>query len=398
MLSRIGDFIFQVREIMFNEIRMLEGQSRYDVFRQWQHALQHGFNALELRAPVVETALDTSYAGPSDFLTMGFNLVRKWTAANSTLPHFAWLVDHPVYHAMFFMPGASGMPANHDACLLGSVDYTWVRFAREVYGFPHIHFLPHGGSLNLARVPNWERRPLDVVFFGSCEDFETLTAELRTSAKALYPALQPLEQDFHYGLQQSLDEQVWRTARGLFANTEQALFFLNAFFPLLDRLHRCRDRCATLQSISRHEVHVYGAGPWDQARLPDNFVVHPAVSYAEAIEIMGKAKVLLNHTPTLNGGAHERIFDALLSGCYVLTTPSDYLKHEMPFLPAVRFFRPEKRALLDNTIEALLNDPGNRDRIRMSQALVMKKHHMFQRARVIVELIKERWKQRNSFV
>jgi spore maturation protein CgeB len=382
---------------MTPEIRILDGLSRYDVFRNWQPALRNGFDQIGIRASVVPVGWDHEPGSNGHTVTLGFNLVRQWSVSNLQRPHFAWTVDHPNYFGNFFLTRQGGLLVNPDCCALGCVDYQWAQFAREVYGFPHMSFLPHAAVQSVATEPDWSSRKYDAVFFGSLEQPEKYVEALHRKALNYAPPTWPLIQifldHFRYGNGISLARWMWDTMRANHWPDDIRLLFLNAFFPDADSAHRYRNRMETFRSIRHHTVHVFGMKPWREIGLLPNVVVHDEVPYSEALNIMKQARVLLNHAPTLTGGGHERVFDALLSGCFVVSTGSEFLAAEFPGGEGVRFYSGEKPEI-DELLDAVLTDPESCDRVRAAQKTVLLRHTMSNRAVEIITLIQERWPDR----
>ena len=83
---------------MTPEIRILDGLSRYDIFRNWQSALRDGFDRADIPASIVPLGRDYEPGSNGHTVTLGFNLVRHWSVSNLQRLHFAWTVDHPNFH------------------------------------------------------------------------------------------------------------------------------------------------------------------------------------------------------------------------------------------------------------------------------------------------------------
>jgi hypothetical protein len=288
---------------------------------------------------------------------------------------------------------------NPDCCAVGSVDFKWARFARDVYGFPHVYFLPHASVQSTAADPDWSSRTYDAVFFGSLESPADIVEGLRNKAQQYaapaWPFIQNLLDRFRYSNGPSLDWWIWDTVRANRWPEDIARVFMNVFYPGIDSAHRYRDRIETFRSVRRHTVHVFGQGPWHAVGLSPNVIVHDPVPYAEALKIMKQARVLLNHTPTLTGGGHERVFDALLSGCFVVSTASDFLAAEFPRGEGMRFYS-SGGAEIDDLLDSVLADPASADRVRAAQKIVLLRHTMSKRALDLLDLIKARWPDRFS--
>jgi N-acetylneuraminate synthase len=387
--------IFETGAVMIEEMRILEGQSRYNIFTNWQQALQKALAQIGIRASIVPVTAPYSDREERRTLTLGFNLVRYWATENRNQPHFAWMVDHPVFMGAFYLSRFSRMPMNPDRCMVGSVDFKWTQFAREIFGFPHVHFLPHATVLDSPVTPNWRERSMDIVFFGSVEQPDDHIRQLRATLEKFSipggPILDRIIEGFSYADGRTLDMTTWELIRKLNWHRETALIFLNAFFPGLDNFHRYRSRIQTLASIRRHEVHVFGTGPWKSLHLPDNIIIHDPVPHSEALSIMRQARILLNHTPSLSGGAHERIFDAVASGCHVLTTPSDYLSAEFPGHTGISMYGERERSNLDEMLNTILHDPAASTGIVAAQQTVFRRHSMAVRAARIRDIVQNRW-------
>lgn len=382
---------------MMPDIRILHGLSRYDIFRNWQSALRDSFDRLGVPASIMWIGRDDEPGSNGHTVTIGFNLVRHWSVSNLQRLHVAWTVDHPNFLGNFFLASRVRIPVNPDCCALGSVDFKWAQFAREVYGFPSIYFLPHASSQFFATEPDWSSRRYDAVFFGSLEQPENLVRNVHQKAQkyvpATWPFLQNLLENFRYSGGRSLDRWMWDTTRANRWSEDIARPFLSAFYPDIDSALRYRHRRETFRSVLRHTVHVFGQGPWREIGLPPNMVVHDAVSYAEALNIMKQARLVMNHAPTLTGGGHERVFDALLSGCFVVSTGSEFLAAEFPDGEGVRFYSGDGLEI-DDLLDSVLADPASCDRVRAAQKNVLLRHTMASRAVDLLTLIKERWPDR----
>ncbi len=373
---------------MIDEIRILQGDSRYDVFRQWQQALQHGLQQMGVHARIVSVAEEATLPATDNTVSLGFNLVRQWTVAGRERRHVAWTVDHPAHVADFFFPQVSRMPVNPDRCLVASVDQYWAQFAREVYGFPRAGFLPHATACAAATAPDWSARAYDVVFIGSLAAPDRLAAELRKTAGPFQAVVDDLL-GYRYDSGRRLDAALLDAGRRRGLAGGQLLFFFNAFFPLLDQYHRNRHRLEALQSLGRQAVHVFGDGDWSRVSLPAHVVRHPAVPFADVPGLLAQARVLLNSSPAHAGGAHERVFDALACGCAVLTTPSVFLAAEFGAGQGLAFYGAPGMPPPQDQAAAWLGDPARATAaVAAAQAQVMARHTMTARAADLLALIR----------
>ena len=380
------------------EIRILQGQSRYDIFSVWQSALREALERFGISACVVPVHQDHPPGSNGNTVSLGFNLVRHWSAENRRNLHVVWAVDHPNFLGQYFLAPYGRMAVDYHHCVLASVDLRWAEFAREVYGTPGVYFLPHASVLDKAATPDWSARPLDVVFFGSFEEPEALATRLResvkTNAAATWPFIETFLNEFRYATGHTLDRAVWDAMSRLSWPPDIARVFLNAFYPDLDSYHRYRNRAGVMRSIRKTLVHVYGGGPWSGLSLPENIVVHDSVTYPEALRIMRQAKIVLSHAPTLSNGGHERVFDAILSGCFVASAESSFLRCEFPEPAGIQFYDCEELSGADSLFSRILADPAAPERVRIAQQVVLDRHTMTQRAGAVLYLLRNRWPER----
>lgn len=71
-------------------------------------------------------------------------------------------------------------------------------------------------------------------------------------------------------------------------------------------------------------IDVFGAG-WEQVPFAAKLRLHGAVSYQENLKAMTQAKIVVTDQAEFNGGAHDRVFTAMLSGAAVIGEYSEYL-------------------------------------------------------------------------
>jgi hypothetical protein len=182
-----------------------------------------------------------------------------------------------------------------------------------------------------------------------------------------------------------LDIMLWQMGTEMGFSKEHICLMTNALFPLLDMYFRNVSRLAALRSIRQIEVHIFGKGPWRECGLGNNFHIHEPVPYTEVLDILSRTRILFNHTPTLHQGMHERILDALASGCAVLSTESAYLAEQFPFNPAIQTFSAANPQQANLLLRRMLRVAHPAARIRDAQDILARHHTMLSRARTIAE-------------
>ncbi|MFZ0565472.1 MAG: glycosyltransferase [Chlamydiales bacterium] len=247
-------------------------------------------------------------ADPPD-LTFSFSDIR---GANQTpvgdlwqIPHLSYLIDPAIY----FLHQLKG-----DYSYIACVDEEDYQFVRSL-NFDRALFLPHGVDRDLF-TPIETDRPYELVFFGSCIDFE----KVALSWKEKYDP--------------STRNLLHEAARLVLA--DEKISILSALVKLgvgetnlplwhheVDLYTRGKDRVDLIHSLKDYPIHIWGEGPWK--KYNPEAEIHTPIAFEQTIEIMKKAKVVLNSSPRFKGGVHERILYALMCGCMVVTGENPFV-------------------------------------------------------------------------
>lgn len=371
------------------------GQSQYDIFGHWHEQLRAGFAKQGVTAQILRDPRAVAVCDSGDgTVSIGFNLVGCRLGGGPERRHIAWSVDHPVFNEPFFRKRRENPQFGRSIELL-FVDRSRCFFAEECLAAPPTHFLPHAASAPFAEISDWAARPYDLVFFGTMEFPDKYKKQLLEGAATVSPAMvRLLEQvlaEYSYEAGRPLDLEFWNlldTSFHLSREDLQKLFL--GLFPLFELYCRYQHRIRFFRSIRSHRVHVFGNGPWDQIGLTPNITVHPAISHLEIPEVLRQSKLVVNHAPVHREGSHERVFDALASGCGVLSTPSTYLSEEFGPQQGLAFCPSGQEPQLDEQLAGWLGS-DRRVEIRMGQQRVRTGHTMDVRAKQLLHLIKQRW-------
>jgi spore maturation protein CgeB len=115
--------------------------------------------------------------------------------------------------------------------------------------------------------------------------------------------------------------------------------------------------------------------------LPGNITIEHPVPFGRVSELMQQSRVVLNCSPSHAGGAHERIFDAVMCGAAVVTTPSSYVSRLFSGESAVR-----AGASANEAVHEFMNQPERTNRqVGLSQQIVCQNHRFGNR---VDELLK----------
>ncbi len=377
------------------KVRLLAGGSQYGIFDHWQRALKSGFEANGVEADVLSIFQEAVLPPDDDVVSLGFNLIRHWEAPLvEQKRHVVWGVDNPAYCYPFFQEHLK-KPNVEQSTLLGFVDRTRCRLADEVLGFSGARFLPHGASAPFCSAEDWGARPLDTVFFGSLGSLEESEQKLLKAAASLSSSavglMQAMIRDFTFESSVPSDFIFWEILKKNLSAPVEPLrrIFMFLFVPL-DRYLRIRHRIRFLSALKDTPIHIFGNGEWDQVELHGDSAVHEPLDHVQVCETMQRSKIVINNGPVFPEGSHERVFDALHSGCAVLSTPSLYFTEEFGDGSGVFICPAGEEAGMSAQIADCLG-VDRREEIRAGQTRVCRAHTMTVRSRQILQMIERRW-------
>lgn len=278
------------------------------------------------------------------------------------IPHVACLVDAP---QMFL---ALTQSSNS---IITSIDRHFCESFLSM-DFPNALFMPLAAEAKLAGEPLIEddsNRPYDVLmpasFFGDHD-------ALRTSWK----------QKYHRLLCDALDEAIETTFNDTETSYIQALaqaiekrlnidstFDVHSIdmMQVLDELERYikgKDRVEIVKGITDAEIHIVGndSKKWKEflGSKQSNVIFHDEVSYSEIIKMMKKSKIVLNSSPGIKNGAHDRVFIGLAAGALVLTNENIYMNENFESEKDILYYRPKYWSLANDLVNKYLADSSKR--------------------------------------
>lgn len=274
------------------------------------------------------------------------------------IPHVSFLVD-PVFYSTFLVESPYSIITCVDRSDLAVL---------ESSNFKSAFFWPHAVERELAFESNTER-PLDVVFLGSCYDYESLRVSWQqrnpeSINKVLDDAIDLVFSHEHISLAQAL-VQAWNAS----GNQPGGVDFMTLYY-YLDNYTRGKDRVELIRSITDVPVHVFGELSPDNAvgilgwapylAAQKNVTVHPSVPFKEALQIMKQSKIVLNSMPFFRDGTHERIFSALACGGLCITSESIYLRDHFRDGEGVVFYSSKHRKDVNPFINDILKHEHKR--------------------------------------
>ena len=262
-------------------------------------------------------------------------------------------------------------------------------------GFNNYFFLPHAVEKEMKHNPA-SNRPLDVVFFGTCYDYEAL----RENWEKKYPrAVCRVIEDAIELNQKNLSlpffevfEEVWKLSKldptGI--DLAELAFYVDFYVRGLDRVE-------LLRAINDVEVHVYGSvgegfygsmvKGWEYYLAgKSNVIIHPSVLLDKTFEILKQAKVSLNSMPFFKNGSHDRIFSGLACGSLVLSTENIYIRENFLENEGVEFYRPKEWHKVNEVLSPYLKDENKRvEAVSKGQQKVLQNHTWDNRVQTILK-------------
>lgn len=302
------------------------------------------------------------------------------------IPHLSIILD-PVLYSLDY--------THSPLSLLSCVDRS-DQAALQSMGFTSSFFWPHAASPDIATAPEGDR-PYEVVFIGSCYDYESLRADWQenlsaSEMKVLDHAIELFTGDRFISLSEALSQACAAAGPDFQPGTN-----LMTLFFYLDYYERGKDRIGLVRSIRDAHVHIFGdinsdlrsniLGWKDYLKDQPNVTIHPPVPFQETFEILKKSKISLNSSPFFRNGSHERVFNAIVCGALALSSESLYLRETLPEGSGLQFYQINGLEDVNGQVNAILKDEKSRCRqVRKGQEIIQKHHTWDCRAG---ELIKE---------
>ena len=240
------------------------------------------------------------------------------------IPHVACIVDTPThFFSLVHSPNT----------IITNTDRHGCAFFRGL-GAQRVLFMPHGVDRTLAERISDEPRTIDVAMFTSLIDYKAI----RDSWKQKYasPLASAIEEASAIVLNDTaissteafvaaLDQQVKSGA----AIDPKSINFIEVLDDL-DMYIKGKGRIDLLRAIEETPVALYGAAAetatWsDYLSDRPNITIHDPVPFAQVLDLMAQSKIVLNNSPWVKGGAHERLLSTMASGALAFTDRNGYL-------------------------------------------------------------------------
>lgn len=285
------------------------------------------------------------------------------------IPYLSILTDSPLY--------STGLASSRYS-IIACTDLNDTQMVRSL-PFNNVIFLPMAVEKDIA--VSKDDRPLDVVFLGSCYDYENFRRYWRVRYSwainnALDHAIDLILSDKNMPIAQALIT-AWKEAK----LTKDTHFYSHFYF--LDVYTRGRDRVDLIKSITDVPVHVFGDMMADHVvnqfgwthylGTQSNVTVHKPVSYQESIKILQKSKICLISTPQMKNGMHERFPYSIACGALPISSENRFLKEK--FEKSYVSYRFDKREEVNDTVKNLLENESSRcEKVSLARDILLQEH------------------------
>lgn len=304
------------------------------------------------------------------------------------LPHLAMLLDPSIYYIDV---------AKSPYCITSCLDRFDCAFLKSL-SYESTFFMPLAVERALHSDP-LQKRPYDVVFLGSCLDYEGARQEWMERyppivGKILDAAIDTVLSDRYILPATALAEAI-----KAFGFTSKEIDF-TTLFSCLDVYTRGRDRVELIKAIEypKAKIHIFGnadTGRYNSKKGWEHYVgkqanvtIHPAVPFVETLEILKKSKIALNSMPFFKDGAHDRIFTGLACGALSFTSSSKYIDEVFVNGQELLTYQPPNWSAVNGHIEEILNsEPMRKKIVDQGRAKVMKSHTWDNRAEDLLKSV-----------
>ncbi|MCT7579748.1 glycosyltransferase [Aliarcobacter butzleri] len=277
-----------------------------------------------------------------------------YDAANTTL--LAVYVDHPTYQI-------SSLTENIKNFLCCFNDKHHVEYVNEI--LPNHHkiafFLPHGGLKKTFEENNQiksfseykKQKSIDIIFAGTFnKDISKKWEDIIDYPKYILDEVSEiLIYDDYASVHKTFNEIC--TKYDIKFSTFGKVQLASTLVEIINYI-RSYKRVELIKKIAKSglNIAVCGNGWEDFAKKNKNINYLGALNIKDNLELIQKAKVLVNITPNFTNGSHERVFTGMLNNTVLFSDKSSYYDE---------FFEDEKNILyysfnsLDKDIEKLKN-------------------------------------------
>lgn len=392
---------------MIKKVCFLVNYNQYETKRYFTQRLAEALRRHGVETDIIDvhenkidaSLIDKIVAAKPDF-TASFNSFIPFPDNTylwdfTEIPHLSMLLDPSLYSVSLIRS-----PYSVIACVDQSDCY-----GLSTQNFDKIIFMPHAVERDLFDLAD-QQKEFDIVFLGSCYDYETLRSSWKRQLSALERTV--IEEATNIFLSQTEIplQEAFVAAWGNNGASTKEVDFLN-LFSILDHYTRGIDRVELIRHIQNATVHLFGElfeddkgiGKGWKSLLKDqsNIVFHEPVDYGESLKILQRSKICLNSSPFFKFGAHERIFAGFACGALVVTNDNPFLRQNFQADKEIIFYNSNGWSGIETKIQAYLeNEEARRNAVLAGREKVKNAHTWDQRAKMLQDVMPEMIKKCNE--
>lgn len=303
------------------------------------------------------------------------------------IPHVAYIIDSPNH---FFTLSRSPYT------IIASIDRDFCDFYHGLH-CPYVLFSPHAVDQALAPLKG-EKRTHDILMLSTFIDYEAVRNQWKKKyspaiCSVLEHACEILLSEprisYIQSFVQALDHALKKSAP-----INPIELNLGELFDEIELYARGKDRIELVKAIEDIPVTVVGAGNtienWKKylGKHHNRIIPQNEISYQETPTLMKKSKIVLNSSPTIKNGAHERIFAGLACGASVVATDNIYVKELFAEGNGVLRYRPNQWKEVNEAVHTLLSNESERaDAALKGREIVMNGHTWDHRAKALLKAL-----------
>ncbi|GAC1346257.1 MAG: hypothetical protein NVSMB18_27940 [Acetobacteraceae bacterium] len=330
----------------------------------------------------LDAALQQGVSFAWGYAGVGANLAISgrniWSATG--IPFISVLADAP-----YIMPGNHHIASAN--VVNGYVYPDWLAFQQR-----HIRSAQISTLIPMGVIPNpasteipWSARPQRMLFVKTGSD-----PVRQRAGWAAWPArLRPILHDCADALASQKPGPIAPTVQ---ACLEAHALFLDGSRPMLfgllhelDTYIRALRATAVVRALLPLPVDIVGDG-WAHVRQDGRARFHPAISASDLEAQYARTQILINVTPNVAHGAHERVLRGFASRCCIASDSNAHAEATFATLPSYHGFDWHEPDLADR-LAAIFHDPTPYDELLdQAQAYVERNHDSMAFLQRLVEL------------
>ncbi len=259
----------------------------------------------------------------------------------------------------------------------------------------NILFMPHGVDKNI-HIDKEVDRCYDVTVLCSLIDYESNRSEWKDKydpaiCRAMDEAVEVTLSDSSTSYIQALVEAIDKQMELHYSLNPAQIDFISVMDDL-EMFLKGKSRIDAIKAVKDARVDIFGAvaetAGWEKylSGTDTNYVVHEPVPYKQALEILGQSKILLNASPWIKNGAHERVFYGLASETLVFTNENIYMKEHFENDKNIVLYQTSHMEEINRRVNEYLSDDAKREKVaKAGRELVLKEHTWDSRVEVLLE-------------